>query len=113
METETTRLIEASCPDCRGPLSQIQSNGGPLEYRCLVGHRYSMMSVLEGHSDAEETALWAAVVALEEAIRLVESMADSLDSQIAARLKRQAEEHRQLGARVREIIKRLEPLRPE
>ena len=66
MEMETTKLIEASCPDCRGPLSMVQTNGSPIEYRCLVGHRYSRMSVLECHSEAQETALWAAVVALKK-----------------------------------------------
>jgi len=57
--------------------------------------------------------LWAAVLTLEEATNLIESMTDSLDSQTAARLKQQAEDHKQLGAQVREIIKRREPLCPE
>ena len=72
-----------------------------------------MRSVLERHSEAQEAALWAAVLTLEEATNLIESMTDSLDSQTAARLKQQAEDHKQLGAQVREIIKRREPLCPE
>ena len=74
MEHEKTTPIEATCPECRGPLSQIRSTG-LMQFECLVGHRYSALSVLESHCEAEEKALWSAVVALEEASVLVESMA--------------------------------------
>jgi hypothetical protein len=33
-----TRLINVSCPDCRGPLSEVIEDG-VREYRCLVEHR--------------------------------------------------------------------------
>jgi len=73
---EKKELIEATCPECRGPVSEVRYNG-LLEFRCLVGHAYSPKSLLEAHSETEERALWAAVVALEETERLVDAVAES------------------------------------
>jgi hypothetical protein len=78
MEHEKTKPIKATCPECRGPLSQIQSNG-LTQFECLVGHRYSALSALQSHCEAEEKVLWSAVVALEEASVLVESMVSVFD----------------------------------
>src|ERR687894_111967 len=46
----TSRLIEATCPECRGPLTEVVDDG-VLGYRCLVEHRYSPMGLLAGHSE--------------------------------------------------------------
>jgi two-component system chemotaxis response regulator CheB len=54
------------CPDCNGPLREIKiGNEKLVRFRCLVGHAFSMMSLLEGHAEATESALWSAVVSLE------------------------------------------------
>jgi two-component system chemotaxis response regulator CheB len=106
---ETKRLIEATCPDCRGPLSETKEDSGPLEYRCLVGHVYSPRSLLEAHSDTQEKALWSAVVALEEAAKLVRSVMSEFPPDAGSRLERQAELKEQQAQDVRRIIERLEP----
>jgi uncharacterized protein YbaR (Trm112 family) len=108
MENEKTKLIEATCPECRGPLSQIQSNG-LTQYQCLVGHRYSAMSALEAHCETEEKTLWAAVVALEEASAIVESMVSLLDPAVLDRLRSQTTERKRMADKIRELIKQLEP----
>ena len=105
---ETKRTIEVTCPDCRGPLSEIQMEG-IREYRCLVGHAYSPRSVLESHSEIQERALWSAVVALEESANLVQTVASQFTPAISARLERQAEEKMRLAADVRSVLNRLEP----
>jgi two-component system chemotaxis response regulator CheB len=107
MEYEKTTPIEATCPECRGPLSQVRSNG-LTQFECLVGHRYSVLSVLQAHCEAEEKALWSAAVALEEVSVLVESMASFFDDRVIGKLRMQAAERKRMGAEVRELIKRLD-----
>ncbi len=41
-------------------------NGGVVEFRCRVGHRYSEESMVDAQRDAVEHAKWAALRALEE-----------------------------------------------
>ena len=112
MEHEKTKPIKATCPECRGPLGQIQSNG-LTQFECLVGHRYSALSALQSHCEAEEKVLWSAVVALEEASVLVESMVSVFDDRVVAQLRKQAEDRKRMGAQVRELIKQLEPYASE
>jgi len=83
---------------------------GVREYRCLVGHAYSPPTVLEAHSEAQEKALWAAVVALEEAANLARIVAPQFGTAVAARLERQEEKKKLVqAAEVRAILDRLEP----
>ena len=67
--------IEATCPECRGPLTRARIDHFD-EFECLVGHKYSAEMLLNAHSETQERALWAAVVALEEARQLVAATAD-------------------------------------
>ncbi len=108
----TRQIIEATCPDCRGPLSETR-NEELREYSCLVGHKYSARSLLEAHSDAQERALWAAVVALEESTNLVQVLQPGLPAQLATRLEGQAERKRRQAAEIRNILERLEAFQVE
>ena len=72
--------VDITCPDCRGPLKQYRF--GPIaEFRCLVGHAHSALSLANAHQEAQERALWAALVALEEGALLSKQLADSINSQ--------------------------------
>jgi hypothetical protein len=68
---------------------------------------------LQSHCEAEEKVLWSAVVALEEASVLVESMVSVFDDRVVAQLRKQAEDRKRMGAQVRELIKQLEPYASE
>ncbi len=70
------------CPECQGPLWEFR-DGELLRYQCLVGHRYSLESLLAAHADELEAALWVALRALEERIHLQQRLADQ--SQAAGR----------------------------
>jgi two-component system chemotaxis response regulator CheB len=71
--------VDITCPDCRGPLKQYHF--GPIkEFRCLVGHAHSALSLANTHREAQERALWAALVALEEGAKLSHQLADSTGS---------------------------------
>ncbi len=106
---ETKRLIEATCPDCRGPLSDHVQDDEIHEYRCVVGHCYSARTLLQAHSEAQEKALWAAVVSLEETAALVDALVFEFDAELQARLRAQVEQKLLQAGRLREVLEKLEP----
>ncbi len=61
--------VPVVCPECQGPLWEFR-DGKLMRYQCLVGHRYSLQSLLEAQRDELEAALWFALRALEERINL-------------------------------------------
>ena len=69
-------LIPLVCPDCQGPLWEFR-NGELQNFRCLVGHRYTLESLLAAHSEELEQALWVALRTLEERILLQRRLADT------------------------------------
>jgi two-component system chemotaxis response regulator CheB len=70
---------ELSCPDCGGTL--WERNEGPLvRFACRVGHVYSPESLIEGHSEELERALWSALRSLEERGDLYRRLARRNDS---------------------------------
>jgi|SRR5215469_2389391 len=101
-------LIEATCPECRGPLRAIRYNE-IVEYECLVGHKYSAESLLTSHSEVQEKALWSAIVALEEATNIVRATASQLPPEIAQHLEKLAERKREQAQTIRQITEELEP----
>ena len=105
---KTQQLIEATCPDCRGPMS-LTDQDGLREYHCLVGHAYSAVGLLQAHSEAQEKAVWSAVAALEEATKLVEAVAMDLPPAAVERIEKQAKQKRQQAQEIRRILERLEP----
>ncbi|MDB6123055.1 MAG: CheB methylesterase [Pedosphaera sp.] len=63
-----------TCPECDGGLWEIKE-GKKLRFRCREGHAYSGESLIEGQSESVETALWAAVRALEERVTILQRLA--------------------------------------
>ena len=106
---DTKKLIEATCPECRGPLTEVREARDVAEYRCLVGHRYSARALLEAHSETQERTLWSAVVALEEASKMVRAVAPEFSPEVAERLREQAEKKQQQAEEVRAILQALDP----
>lgn len=106
---ESRALIEATCPECRGPLTELQEGNDVVEFRCLVGHRYSPLVLLHAHYEAQERALWAAVVALEEARNLAQAVGPLFGSEAAQALERIAEEKWQQAQDIRKVLEHLKP----
>ena len=100
-------VLEAICLECRGPLSE-QRQDGIVDYHCLVGHRYSVVTLLNVYSEAQEKALWSVVVALEESVNLVRAVAPYFPDDVREQLKKQAETKQHQAIEIRAVIERLE-----
>jgi two-component system, chemotaxis family, protein-glutamate methylesterase/glutaminase len=84
-----SKLVDLTCPDCRGNIWAVP-RGETVEYRCRVGHSFSPKSMLSEHFTAQEKAIWAAVVALEEGASLCIKLADSMNPELRGSLLEEA-----------------------
>jgi two-component system, chemotaxis family, protein-glutamate methylesterase/glutaminase len=80
-----------ACPECHGVLWELKE-GKIVRFRCRVGHSYTTDSLAIELSQSSETALWAAMRALEEKAAMQRRVADSLngDRPSARRLRDQS-----------------------
>ena len=97
-------LTDLTCPDCRGTIWEVP-RGNSSEYRCRVGHSYSPKSMLSEHFGAQETALYAAVVALEEGASLTTRLTDKFEPELAPRLEEEARERRAEAEAIRKLLR--------
>ena len=97
-----SKMTDFTCPECHGAIRE-QRFGGVLQYACRVGHTYTAKTMLESHVEAEENALWAAVVALEEGADLFAKIASFVPG-TRDEFERQAEIKRTHAKAVRYII---------
>jgi two-component system chemotaxis response regulator CheB len=67
-------MLSVLCPDCGGTL-WADDEGGIPNFRCHVGHRFSARSLLAGHAEDVERAMWTAVRSLEDRATLLRRMA--------------------------------------
>ena len=69
-----TEPLAYTCPDCGGSLLKIEQ-GNTEQFRCNVGHIYSVESFSQAHSHALERALWMALQRLNEQRSIQEHLA--------------------------------------
>ncbi len=63
------------CPDCGGVLMEYHE-GNLFRFRCQVGHAYSAETLISEQGEALEGALWMALRALKENLKLTRRLAD-------------------------------------
>ena len=96
-----------TCPDCGGVL--FERHEGNLErFECSVGHVFSIESLSNAQAEALETALWAAVRALEDRAAMLQRLAHrtrhGAHARSALTFERQAEEAIDRARTIREGI---------
>ena len=98
-----------TCPECRGPLWESEY-GALKQFNCLVGHKYSFDVLVEQHAVTTERTLWAAVLALEEEMILLQRAAGTvLDSEERGKCEMEAERKGEQASRIREMLTQAEP----
>lgn len=109
-------VVPLSCPDCGGTLWELEE-GERVRFRCRVGHAFGPDSMDEAQEKALETALWAALRALEERAALSRRLAGRMEDEALARQRlrfegaaRQAEQD---SGAIREVLLGLRPRQPE
>jgi two-component system chemotaxis response regulator CheB len=75
------KLSAFTCPSCNGSLWELQ-DGELIRYRCHVGHAFSTESLLAEQSETVETALYAALRALEEKAAILRRLAERYQNQL-------------------------------
>jgi two-component system, chemotaxis family, protein-glutamate methylesterase/glutaminase len=100
-------LTRFTCPDCHGVLAE-ERNGDFINYRCRVGHTFSVQTLHAEKSNEIEEALWAAVQILDEQIDLTERAARRArangNERVAARMETRAMRYRQRAAVVQQAL---------
>lgn len=81
---------ELTCPLCRGTLTEARY-GDFHQFRCHVGHTFSIESVLSEQTEETERALWASVRALEESAMLARRLASHANGDIRERFEEKYE----------------------
>ncbi|HKW76034.1 MAG TPA: chemotaxis protein CheB [Terriglobales bacterium] len=67
-----------ACPECGGVLWEMNEEK-MLRFRCRVGHAYTANNLHVEQTEAVESALWAAMRALEEGASLAKRMAENAE----------------------------------
>jgi two-component system chemotaxis response regulator CheB len=67
-----------ACPDCGGVLWEMDDDK-MMRFRCRVGHAYTANNLHVEQTEAVESALWAAMRALEEGASLARRMAENAE----------------------------------
>ncbi len=98
---------ELTCPECRGPLSEYRC-GNLGEYRCRVGHAYSVLALAHDHHDTMERKLWEAVLVLEESAEISDRLGQQFGGAYAQVARDRREQARMLQAILNDIHPPLE-----
>jgi len=97
-----------TCPECNGVLWEVPELGGPMRFRCRVGHAYTGGTLLAEKVHSYESALWEALRALEESANLAHRMARSARAannlRSAERFEQQAENKEQHAGALRAML---------
>jgi two-component system chemotaxis response regulator CheB len=100
-------ISEFTCPECGGSLWESTDPFKP-QYRCRVGHAFSLEALSEAQSLALEAALWSALRSLEESIAISERVAERSrrrgNTSVAERYERRAGFLREHARAIRGVV---------
>jgi two-component system chemotaxis response regulator CheB len=98
------------CPDCSGVL-RVTGEGPQehLHYTCVVGHSFSLNSLLEAKEDQVEQALWSIVSLLQHVGMICTELKKQSDSELTRQLDVRIAQVKAHENMVREIITKSDP----
>jgi len=105
-EDELGILSPFTCPECQGPLWQID-DAVMLRYRCHVGHAYTADAMLEAQAGEAEAILWKLLRARQQRAELARRVADreiDLRPTLAAHFRSRAKEYDEDAELVRRML---------
>jgi hypothetical protein len=97
--------VVAVCPECGGVLTE-RAEAGVLQWECRVGHRYSPNTLIDAQAEDVESALWAAIRALEDRAALLDRMAHQSEQRGQARSARRFRRQSHAASDQAEIVRR-------
>jgi two-component system chemotaxis response regulator CheB len=95
--------VDFVCPSCCGALTEATTQGFS-QFRCHVGHSFSMQSVVLQQNEEAERALWASVRALEESSSLAQRMAARSSGNLRERFEEKQQTLTRQAAVIRAIL---------
>jgi two-component system chemotaxis response regulator CheB len=101
-------LIPIVCPDCNGPI-HFEARG--KQYKCEVGHSYSLKSFTAAHTETLERVLWTAIRTLGERVMLNEHLAERQQAhnpRMAERFRESAQAAERDAIILREVLDHLD-----
>jgi two-component system chemotaxis response regulator CheB len=102
---EERATIGQSCPECGGAMTRV-SLGGLHEYRCHIGHRLGLKTMIAEKGRLVERAISAAAAQLDEYTDLLSEMKQQADTSTVSALEKEIKERREQAERVRELLER-------
>ena len=95
-----------ACPECGGVLWEMDGEE-MLRFRCRVGHAFAANSLSVEQAEAVESALWAAMRALEEGASLAKRMAEKASKRKRAGLASRYRDRAEVKMNQAEVLRKL------
>ena len=103
-DSAQSSAVTTICPDCGGVLSE-RAGAEMTQWECLVGHRYSPQSLADAQAEDVESALRAAIRALEDRVRLLHRMSARAEAQGQSRSSRSFRRRAQGASRQAQVVR--------
>jgi len=91
------------CPACHGRITETEVNGF-RQFRCHVGHVFSLQGVTIAQADEIERSMWAAARSLEESASLAARVAAGTNGDLRTRMLEKERQQLQHAQMVRRLI---------
>ena len=98
-----SRECRQSCPECGGVMTSAKM-GRLQEYRCHIGHRFGLKTMIAEKSGLVERAISTALSQTEELTDLLRQAEDHTDPSVAAALNEEIEARREQARQLRDLL---------
>jgi two-component system chemotaxis response regulator CheB len=97
--------VSQTCPECGGAMKAFRV-GQMIEYKCHVGHRLGLKSMISDKGRVVEKAVWTALSQSEELVELLELASPHVDRETAESLIEEINQRREDHTMLRRIVER-------